>query len=214
MPSSSKIAIVDPVARRRAQISYFLNPVVAHVEPCESVADLRRLNLEALDFVFVCDIDGAIEDANLAALEAGDFSVIAYHEHPVQNRIVAAMRAGTADYLQWPFQHDHIVQGIVGAKGYRTTMSRLRSRQMRAMRRMETLSPREREILTLVCDGQSSKEAARSLGLSPRTVDIHRANMLTKLHARNTSEAVRIALEGSLFCPEAVGPSVAHGALA
>ncbi|MXP29032.1 hypothetical protein GRI58_09370 [Porphyrobacter algicida] len=199
LPSQSRIAVVDADVRRRASINFFLSDVVEHVEPCETADDLRRLRLSDLHFVFVIDSGDLIEQVSRIAMETGSFCVIGYAVDVCHERVVTAMRSGAVDYLKWPFTHDHIEKGIVGAKGYRSLLSNLHVRQAHAARRMKGLSPREVEVLQCVSEGHSSKEIARLLGVSPRTVDIHRSNMLLKLDARSTSEAIRIALESRLL---------------
>ena len=59
------------------------------------------------------------------------------------------------------------------------------------------LTPREREVADLIADGASNKEAGRRLGISPRTVELHRAHVMEKLGARNAADLVRIVLSGS-----------------
>lgn len=59
------------------------------------------------------------------------------------------------------------------------------------------LTPREREVAQLIADGASNKEAGRRLGISPRTVELHRAHVMEKLGARNAADLVRIILSGS-----------------
>jgi two-component system response regulator FixJ len=59
---------------------------------------------------------------------------------------------------------------------------------------LERLTPREREVLEQIVNGASSKEAGRTLSISPRTVEVHRANIMAKLGARNVADLVRIAL--------------------
>jgi len=56
------------------------------------------------------------------------------------------------------------------------------------------LTPREREVLQLITNGQSNKEAGRELGISPRTIEVHRARVMEKLGARNTADLMRIVL--------------------
>jgi len=56
------------------------------------------------------------------------------------------------------------------------------------------LTPREREVAELIADGNSNKEAGRRLGISPRTVELHRAHLMEKLGARNAADLVRIVL--------------------
>ena len=60
------------------------------------------------------------------------------------------------------------------------------------------LTDREREVATLIADGASSKEAGRRLGISPRTVELHRAHIMEKLGARNAADLVRIGLTRSI----------------
>jgi len=64
---------------------------------------------------------------------------------------------------------------------------------------VEQLTPREREVLTLVARGASSKEAARILNISPRTVEVHRARIKQKLGARNAADLMRIVLGNGLL---------------
>lgn len=59
------------------------------------------------------------------------------------------------------------------------------------------LTPRERDVLTLITNGASSKEAGRQLGISPRTVEVHRARIMDKLGAKNAADLVRIVLTES-----------------
>ena len=58
----------------------------------------------------------------------------------------------------------------------------------------EQLTPREREVLTRIIGGSSNKETGRSLGISPRTIEVHRARIMAKLGAKNAADLVRIAL--------------------
>jgi DNA-binding CsgD family transcriptional regulator len=61
----------------------------------------------------------------------------------------------------------------------------------------EMLTPRERQVLAQIAAGASNKEVGRHLGISPRTVEVHRARIMDKLGARNTADLVRIALSGT-----------------
>ena len=62
------------------------------------------------------------------------------------------------------------------------------------VRGFSQLTPREREVLQLITNGQSNKEAGRELGISPRTIEVHRARVMEKLGARNTADLMRIVL--------------------
>ena len=73
-----------------------------------------------------------------------------------------------------------------------------RRRMIEARDRISTLSTREREVLDWLAEGSSNKAIARELDISPRTVEIHRANMMNKLGVRHAAEAVRLRLEAKL----------------
>jgi FixJ family two-component response regulator len=73
-----------------------------------------------------------------------------------------------------------------------------RSKMFEARARIRDLSPREREVLDRLADGFSNKAIARDLAISPRTVEIHRANMMEKLGAGHPSDAVRVRIEARL----------------
>jgi two-component system, LuxR family, response regulator FixJ len=74
----------------------------------------------------------------------------------------------------------------------------VRLREVMARSRVQKLTPREREVLAGMADGLSNRLIGDRLAISPRTVEIHRANMLNKLGANHTSEAIRIAVEASI----------------
>ena len=77
--------------------------------------------------------------------------------------------------------------------------ARLEARKHNARKRVEMLTRRERDVLVRVVEGDSNKEIAQHLGISPRTVEIHRSGMLSRLNARSTADAVRIGLHSGLL---------------
>jgi two-component system, LuxR family, response regulator FixJ len=106
--------------------------------------------------------------------------------------------AGALDYLEWPCDTARILTAIELAESAAASIGSLRLREARARSRVQKLTRREREVLEGVADGLSNRLIGERLAISPRTVEIHRANMLTKMGANHTSEAIRIAIEASL----------------
>jgi len=106
---------------------------------------------------------------------------------------VDAMKAGAVDFIEKPFEKavllSAIEQGIERLK--KSAVSRERADQ--AAVRLQALTPRERDVLDGLAKGLPNKTIAYDLGISPRTVEIHRANLMTKLGVRSLSEALRIA---------------------
>ena len=106
---------------------------------------------------------------------------------------VRAMKAGAIDFIEKPFQKEVLVSAI--EDGF-TTLKRTdsgREKAKDASVRLQALTPREREVLDGLAQGLPNKTIAYDLGISPRTVEIHRANLMTKLQVRSLSEALRLA---------------------
>src|ERR1700761_5329004 len=112
---------------------------------------------------------------------------------------VKAMKAGAIDFIEKPFDDGQLIGSIrhafeVGSK----TRSRSAETKL-AKSRLSQLTSRERSVLDILVKGRSNKVAAHELGISPRTIEIHRARIMDKLHVRSLSELVRIALAAPSF---------------
>ncbi|AOL95385.1 regulatory protein, luxR family [Porphyrobacter sp. LM 6] len=117
---------------------------------------------------------------------------------PRPNRIVEAIKAGALDYLALPLDPERFTRSLARIAHEAEQFGMARRRMIEARDRIATLSVREREVLDWLAEGSSNKAIARELDISPRTVEIHRANMMTKLGARHAAEAVRLKLEAKL----------------
>lgn len=110
---------------------------------------------------------------------------------------VRAMRAGAIDFVEKPFDRERMLQSVSDAlaAGERAQSRAAEAKEARDL--LSLLTPREREILDQLVKGHANKVVAHQLGISPRTVEIHRASIMEKLHARNLSNVVRTALAAS-----------------
>lgn len=109
---------------------------------------------------------------------------------------VDAIKHGALDFIEKPFDPETIVRRVeaaLDASGARAE-AREKTEQSGEIPGSENLTPREREVLSLISSGQSNKEAGRLLGISPRTIEVHRARIMEKLGARNAADLVRIVL--------------------
>jgi two-component system response regulator FixJ len=110
---------------------------------------------------------------------------------------VEAVKNGAFDYLVKPLDARSIVMrvgGAIAAFGKRNGYGGKGS--LADFPGQSLLTPREREVLTKIAEGASNKEVGRRLGISPRTVEVHRARIMEKIGARNAADLVRIALSG------------------
>ncbi len=108
---------------------------------------------------------------------------------------VEAMQHGAFDFLQKPFRDQDLIDRIQRALAKdRTNRAELTERS-RVRERFESLTPREREVLALVTSGKPNKVMAAELGVSQRTVEIHRARVMEKMHASSLAQLVRMMMD-------------------
>ena len=108
---------------------------------------------------------------------------------------VSAIKHGAFDFIEKPFDADTVVQRINDALDRRNG-SGGNGRIDFDAGVLEALTPREREVLGQITAGASNKEAGRNLGISPRTIEVHRARIMDKLGAKNAADLVRIVMSG------------------
>lgn len=106
---------------------------------------------------------------------------------------VRAMKAGAIDFIEKPFEKEVLITAIESGFGALKRADSGREKAKDAAIRLQVLTPREREVLDGLAQGLPNKTIAYDLGISPRTVEIHRANLMTKLEVRSLSEALRLA---------------------
>jgi two-component system response regulator FixJ len=111
---------------------------------------------------------------------------------------VRAMKAGAVDFIEKPFDDDALLSSVQKALD-RGRREQNRSEEVRAAHELiALLTPREREVLEQLVIGRSNKLAAYELSISPRTIEIHRARIMSKLRAGSLSDVVRMAIAASL----------------
>jgi two-component system response regulator FixJ len=109
---------------------------------------------------------------------------------------VEAMKSGAADFIEKPFDDEVLIGAIRSALARRTEDARGEARAAEIRSRLGLLSAREREVLGGLVAGKANKVIAYDIGISPRTVEVYRANVMTKMQADSLSELVRMVLLG------------------
>ena len=137
----------------------------------------------------------------LKRLKAGGslFPVVIMTGHGDVPLAVEAMKLGAMDFLEKPFEDDRLIGMIEtalrraepGVKGEAVTLE--------IQTRIASLSPRERQVMDGLIAGLSNKLIAREYDISPRTIEVYRANVMTKMQAASLSELVRLAMRGGVF---------------
>lgn len=136
------------------------------------------------------DIDGLEVQRELRA-RGVMLPVIIMTGHGDVGMAVAAMKVGATDFIEKPFEKAALLEAIDAACAQVAASKN-------AGARLNILTDREREVLSGLVDGLPNKSIAYDLGISPRTVEIHRANLMQKLDVRSLSEALRIAFQAGL----------------
>ena len=111
---------------------------------------------------------------------------------------VRAMKAGAVDFIEKPFDDDLLLMAIETALAAATGQASRERTIGDAAALIATLSPRERQVLGGIVAGRSTKMIAHDIGISPRTVEVHRAHMLERLGIRSITEAIRLAVMAGL----------------
>ena len=128
-----------------------------------------------------------VQDLRLAA------PVFFIENRPLVDAAVRAVKAGAADVLTKPIDSDWLVRSVREALNQGSTLAAVLPRRTAVeMRSFAQLTPREREVLQLIAQGQSNKEAGRELGISPRTIEVHRARVMEKMEVRSLAELVHV----------------------
>lgn len=183
--------------------------LAALLESCGYQATAYR---SARDFLAVCptdatgclladvrmpDMDG-LELQERVAVERPGLAVVIMTGHGEVPIAVRAMKAGAIDFIEKPFAEDVIIASVERA-AKQSQSSRRKSSEVEAIAgRLEQLTPRERDVLDGLVKGLPNKTIAYDLGISPRTVEIHRARVMEKMQANSLSELVRMALSAGI----------------
>lgn len=154
----------------------------------------RRPDVVVANLDLAEDSDGLSLLRRVKTLRMGT-PVFMLANRPQVEAAVAAMKAGAADVVTKPIDNENLVRIVRDALRQDIHVTAVAAgRRSVEVRGFAQLTPREREVLQLITNGQSNKEAGRELGISPRTIEVHRARVMEKLGARNTADLMRIVL--------------------
>ena len=199
--------IVGGDSRSRAEQARIAFALGHHAEVYGDLDEL--LERPVWEGIVIAADDGSPDAAPRLIRELGQRGcwapVVLAAPEPEVERVVAAVKAGALDYLSLPLEMGSFARRLDSILAEAGEHAERRRREVEAQHAVSLLSRREREVLELLSAGCSNKEIARTLAISPRTVEIHRGNMMTKLHAGHAADAVRLWLDAQQEVP-----AVAH----
>ena len=191
------VHLVDDDEAIRRSVGFMLKTSGYHVRSYESGVELLKgaPNLEPGCILLDIRMPGMDGLGVQAALKDKGVSlpVIIMTGHGDVSLAVQAMKAGSVDFIEKPFEKAVLLSAIEHGVERLKRSAVNQDRADEAAVRLQALTPREREVLDGLAKGLPNKTIAYDLGISPRTVEIHRANVMSKLGVRSLSEALRIA---------------------
>jgi two-component system response regulator FixJ len=159
---------------------------VRHVEPGCILLDVRMPEMDGLE-VQQRLAESGVTMPIILLTGHGDISVA-----------VRAMKAGAVDFLEKPFEKTVLLKSVEAAFGRVAAANGKAFLAAEAEVALGALTPRERDVLEGLARGLPNKTIAYNLNISPRTVEVHRANLMTKLDVRSLSDALRIAFAAGM----------------
>lgn len=198
MPIEAVIHIIDDDAAVRDSLAFLLESAEFQTRTYESAAAFLRRLPEIEPGCVITDVrmpgmSGLELLQRLDDLQVG-LPVIVITGHGDVSLAVEAMKGGAADFIEKPFGDDAILAALNSALNRQADQSIQDGERVAIGRRLALLSTRERQVLNGVVHGKPNKIIAHELGISPRTVEVYRANLMTKMQAQGLSELVRMAL--------------------
>ena len=202
MPSESVVHVVDDDEAVRDSIAFLLRSAQLEVEVYESavaflgkaagaagcvVTDVRMPEMTGIELV------RRLKELGIK------LPVIVMTGHGDVPLAVEAMKAGAVDFIEKPFDDAAMLTAVRAALARGSAIGKRDAERAEIEQRLNSLSGREREVLLGLVGGQPNKIIAHNLGISPRTVEIYRANVMSKMDAPSLSDLVRMAMIAGVF---------------
>src|ERR1700692_3913203 len=203
MSHRRKVYVIDDAEAMRDSLNFLLSSANFNVTLYQSAQNF-------IDSVSSLDFGCVVSDVRMPGLDGIEllkrlkavrcmFPVIIMTGHGDVALAVEAMKLGAVDFLEKPFEDDRLIGMIEAAIRQAEPAARSEAVTHDIAARIATLSPRERQVMNGLIAGLSNKLIARDYDISPRTIEVYRANVMTKMQANSLSELVRLAMRAGLL---------------
>ena len=194
--------IVDDDLQIRASLAFLLEvsriPTRGFASGAEFLSEIAELEPGCILLdIRMSGLDGLAVLAELQARKIG-WPVVVMTGHGEVSLAVSAMKLGAIEFLEKPFREDGLLDALRRAFGVLRSAAEEEASRSDALRRVQSLSARELQMLQALLNGMSNKQIADDLGISIRTVEMHRASLMRKLQARSLADAVILATSAGL----------------
>lgn len=198
MASRGKVYVIDDDEAMRDSLNFLLGAADFDVTLFESAQQFLEV-AAGVDFGCVVSdvrmpgVDG-IEMLKRLKASRSTLPVLIMTGHGDVPLAVEAMKLGAIDFLEKPFEDDRLIGMVDVALKQGASGARTEAETQDIATRVASLSPRERQVMEGLVAGLSNKMIARDYDISPRTIEVYRANVMTKMQAGSLSELVRLAM--------------------
>src|SRR6516162_1140370 len=203
MPQKGNVYVIDDDEAMRDSLHFLLESAGFQVTLFETATSFLEA-LPGLEFGCVVSdvrmpgIDG-IELLKRMKAASSRFPILIMTGHGDVPLAVEAMKLGAVDFLEKPFEDERLTSIIEGTLRQAGPAARNEAVTQDIAARVATLSPRERQVMEGLIAGLSNKLIAREYDISPRTIEVYRANVMTKMQANSLSELVRLAMRAGML---------------
>jgi len=203
MPSPNIVYVIDDDDAVRDSLEFLLRSAHIEVRSYESAAAFLKDHRSAELGCIITDVRmpeiSGVELLRKLKEQGAALPVIVMTGHGDVQLAVEAMKAGAVEFLEKPFDDDVMLGAVQNALGRSARNAHRDAERNQLIERLATLSNREREVLEGLVAGKANKMIAFDLQISPRTVEIYRANVMTKMEAKTLSDLVRMSLIAGLL---------------
>lgn len=197
MTTEPTVYVIDDDAAVRDSTAFLLETADLKVRTYES-AEMFLAEPDRAPGCIITDVRmpgiGGLELARRIRDSGSSEPVIVITGHADVPLAIEAMRAGVVDFVEKPFDDEVLLGSIRRVLGQAEGALSADGQRREMASRFDSLSPRERDVLVGLVQGQANKAIAYDLSISPRTVEVYRANLMAKMKAQSLSELVRIYL--------------------
>jgi two-component system response regulator FixJ len=192
------VHVIDDDEAARDSLAFLLGTAKINVKTYDSASEFLKVAANVtsgcvITDVRMPDISGIDLLRRLKELRVG-LPVIVITGHADVQLAVKAMKIGAADFLEKPFDEEVLLATVRSALNRQDSEGKRRADRLNVENRLASLSKRERDVLEGLVAGLANKQIAFDLKISPRTIEIYRANLMTKMQAASLSDLVRMAL--------------------
>lgn len=196
MSAEPVVHVIDDDESARQSLEFLIDCAGFQVRSYESALDFLKAGADLDHACIVTDVRmpemTGVELLTRLKTMGVKAPVIVITGHADVPMAIQAMKAGVADFIEKPFSDDTILHSIRAALARQHDRQEASAERESILSRIETLSQREREVMEGLVEGHANKVIAYDLNISARTVEVYRANVMTKMNAGSLSELVRM----------------------